>query len=97
MVDVVVNHNAWAGSAASVDYSKFFPFNKESYYHPYHKVDYSNMASVQDGWLGDHNVELVDLATENNAVASGYQSWISSLVSNYSCNSDRIYNAHIIC
>lgn len=83
MVDIVVNHNGWAGDAADVDYSIFNPFNQESYYHPYCTVDYSNITSVRNCWLGDHHVELVDLATEDAAVTLGYQTWIRSLVDNY--------------
>lgn len=84
MVDIVVNHNAWAGDASSVDYSTFYPFDSESDYHTYCTVDYTNTTSIEDCWLGDSSVELPDLKTEASNVASGYQTWISQLVSNYS-------------
>lgn len=85
MVDVVVNHNGWAGSAGSVDYSRFHPFNSQQYYHSYCEVsDYSNQDLVEDCWLGDSTVELVDLKTEDSAVQSGYETWIRQLVANYS-------------
>ena len=84
MVDIVVNHNAWAGDADSVDYSTFNPFNKESYYHSSCPIDYDSTDSVQNCWLGDSTVELPDLKTEDDHVAEGYQTWISQLVSNYS-------------
>lgn len=87
MVDIVVNHNAWAGDADDVDYSYFNPFNTQSDYHSYCTVDYSNDTSIKDCWLGDSNVELVDLKTESDTVASGYQTWISDLVSTYSSKS----------
>lgn len=84
MVDIVVNHNGWNGNASSVDYSQFNPFNDVKYYHPYCTVDYSNETSTEQCWLGDSNVELVDLRTEDAVVAQGYQTWIEQLVANYS-------------
>jgi hypothetical protein len=35
MVDIVVNHFAWAGDGDSVDYSTFDPFNDEKYFHEF--------------------------------------------------------------
>ena len=84
MVDIVVNHNGWAGAASTVDYSSFSPFNAEADYHSYCQIDYSNTTSVQDCWLGDNNVILPDLKTESSTVMDGYQTWIKQLVSNYS-------------
>lgn len=84
MVDVVVNHNGWAGSASSVDYSRFNPFNSQDYYHSYCTVNYNSQDSVEDCWLGDNTVQLVDLNTEDSRVVQGYETWISQLVSNYS-------------
>lgn len=95
----MVNHNGWLGDAASVNYSTFNPFNHASYYHPHCTVDYSNITSVRSCWLGDAHVELVDLATEDDAVALGYQTWIKSLVSNYSSMLPRMNNgspSHIL-
>lgn len=91
MVDIVVNHNAWAGDSASVDYTTFTPFNEQSDYHTPCTIDYTNTTSIQDCWLGDANVELPDLKTESSTVASGYQTWISQLVSDYSSRSSH-YN-----
>lgn len=87
MVDIVVNHNGWNGNETSVDYSVFKPFDDIEYYHSFCNVDYSNNTSIQDCWLGDSNVELVDLRTEDTAVAQEYQTWIQQLVSNYSSKS----------
>ena len=42
MVDVVVNHNGWSGAPSTVDYSVFKPFDRESQYHPYCAIDYSD-------------------------------------------------------
>ena len=85
MVDVVVNHDGWDGSESGVVYSDFYPFNQASYYHPYCAItNYDNQTNVEDCWLGDSNVELVDLKTEDPSVVSMYQTWITQLVSNYS-------------
>jgi hypothetical protein len=85
MVDVVTNHNGWAGSSSTVDYGRFNPFNHESHYHTFCEVnDYSNQTNVEDCWLGDSNVELVDVRTDDPNIASIYQAWISGLISNYS-------------
>lgn len=87
MVDIVVNHNGWNGAPSTVDYSSFKPFNSPDDYHSYCTIDYNNSTSIQDCWLGDTQVPLPDLKTESPTVASGYQSWISQLVSNYSSTS----------
>lgn len=91
MVDIVVNHNGWNGNASSVDYSVFKPFDNVKYYHSYCNVDYSNDTSIRDCWLGDSNVELVDLRTEDTSVAQEYQIWIEQLVSNYS---SKLFNTY---
>jgi alpha-amylase len=51
MLDVVVNHFAWAGNGTTVDYSKFNPFNSEEYFHPYVLLadsDSSNKTIAED-------------------------------------------------
>ncbi|KAL1310491.1 hypothetical protein AAFC00_000779 [Neodothiora populina] len=93
MVDIVVNHNGWAGDSDSVDYSAFNPFNSQDDYHPYCPIDYDNSTSLTQCWMGDSSLELVDLKTESDSVASGYQTWISQLVSEYSIDGLRIDTA----
>jgi alpha-amylase len=89
MVDVVANHNGWPGAPNTVDYSQFHPFNNANHYHSYCPVeDYSNTTQVEDCWLGDSKVELVDLNTQNTDVINGYSKWISQLVANYSSKHD---------
>jgi alpha-amylase len=46
MLDVVVNHFAWAGNGTTVDYSQFNPFNKEEYFHPYVLLADSNSSNI---------------------------------------------------
>lgn len=49
MVDVAPNHFAWSGTAASVDYSEFVPFNSADYFHSFCFIsDYSNQDNVED-------------------------------------------------
>ncbi|KAK3214817.1 hypothetical protein GRF29_19g1338817, partial [Pseudopithomyces chartarum] len=90
MIDVIVNHNGWNGDQASVDYSKFIPFNDKKYYHDFCSIDYNNQTSVEVCWLGDSNVELVDLKTDSQEVVDGYKKWIADLVSKYSLDGLRI-------
>ncbi|KAJ7470351.1 glycoside hydrolase family 13 protein, partial [Mycena latifolia] len=87
MVDVVVN-NVMATSMTP-DYSTYF-FKDESYYHPYCQVDYSNITSEQQCWLGDQSVPLPDVDTENPTVVSEYSQWIADLVETYSIDGLRI-------
>jgi hypothetical protein len=35
MVDVVVNHMGWNGTAADIQYNTLTPFNNSAYFHPY--------------------------------------------------------------
>ncbi|KAJ6606573.1 glycoside hydrolase family 13 protein [Mycena vulgaris] len=86
-VDVVVN-NVMAASM-SPDYSTYL-FKDESFYHPYCQVDFSNITSEQQCWLGDQNVPLPDLDTENPNVVSKYSEWIADLVETYSIDGLRI-------
>jgi alpha-amylase len=87
VLDVVVNHFAWAGNGTTVDYSTFNPFNSEDYFHPFKllsKDDLGNTTAAQVNWLGDDVLSLPDVKTEDPKVAQMYYSWIESLVSNYS-------------
>ena len=90
MVDVVVNHNAWNGPPSSVNYSAFNPFNNPCDYHKFCEVNYADTTSVQNCWLGDTKLPLPDLKTESSTVASGYQTWINQLMTNYSIDGLRL-------
>ncbi|KAI9737441.1 MAG: hypothetical protein M1834_009595 [Cirrosporium novae-zelandiae] len=93
MVDVVVNHFAWPGSESSVDYSDFYPFDSSEYFHSYCEINYDSQTSIEDCWLGDSTVELVDVNTDLTTVQSEYQTWIAELASNYSIDGLRIDTA----
>lgn len=82
----VVNH------VASTDGSSFKPgaehgaFDTAGDYHTYCTIsDYTNQNQVEQCWLGDNNVILPDIDTEDDTVVSYYEAWIKQLVSDYSC------------
>ena len=62
----------------------------QSQYHPYCPIDWGNVTSEQNCWLGDTNVTLPDLNTQNPTVISTYSSWIQDLVSTYNFDGLRI-------
>lgn len=91
MVDVTVNSMAWPGSHLEVDYTTFAsPFNSKSAYHQFCWIDYSNNTSTLECWLGDDNVALVDVATEQSGIRTTYNTWIGNLVSTYNLDGIRI-------
>jgi len=87
MVDIVVNNVM--STSLTPDYSTYM-LKDQSYYHPYCSIDWSNLTSEQQCWLGDTVVPLPDLNTENADVASRYSDWISDLVQTYSVDGLRI-------
>lgn len=96
MADVVPNHMGSYSSRATVDYSLLHPFNNQSYFHPPCPIDYNNLTSAQECWVGSDTVSLPDLRTEDPTVANMWNQWISQLVSNYSIDGLRIDTAYQI-
>ncbi|KAI6806201.1 alpha-amylase, partial [Hortaea werneckii] len=91
MVDVVVNHMACYGEC---DYNTFNPFDNAVYYHDFCPMtDAVDTFTLQHCWLGDDNVALADLRTEDPWVRETFAEWISQLVSNYSIDGLRIDSA----
>lgn len=96
MVDVVINDMAIPikgdmTAETVIDYSKFNPFNDSKYYHPWcNLTSYFDIPVAQKCWLGSSVVALPDLDTESPLVASMINTWITSLVSNYSIDGLRI-------
>ncbi|KAI8992740.1 glycoside hydrolase family 13 protein [Trametes punicea] len=89
MVDVVVNH--MAGTSDPPNFSVFQPFSSQSDFHAECFVsNYDNQTEVEQCWLGDKNVPLVDLDTEDADIVATMNKWISTLVSNYSVDGVRI-------
>ncbi|KAI0640874.1 glycoside hydrolase family 13 protein [Trametes meyenii] len=89
MVDVVVNH--MVGTADPPNFSAFKPFSAQSDFHSECFVsNYDNQTEVEQCWLGDKNVPLVDLNTEDSNVVQTMNTWISKLVTDYSVDGVRI-------
>ncbi|KAJ7168123.1 alpha-amylase [Mycena crocata] len=86
-VDVVVN-NVMATSLTP-DYSTYM-FKDQSLYHSYCPMDFANLTSEQQCWMGDKTVPLPDVDTENPKVVSKYSEWIADLVHTYSIDGLRI-------
>ncbi|KAK0441147.1 glycoside hydrolase family 13 protein [Desarmillaria tabescens] len=99
MVDVVVNHFAGVpfhpeANISSIDdfnLSGLSPFSSPSEFHPFCWIqDYSNQTQTEQCWLGDNNLALIDLDTENPNVVTTMNTWISSLVKDYNIDGIRI-------
>ncbi|KAI0742255.1 glycoside hydrolase family 13 protein [Daedaleopsis nitida] len=89
MVDVVVNH--LASDLDPPDYSQFSPFSTQANFHPECFIsDYNNQTDVEQCWLGDGNLPLADVDTENAGIVTSLNSWIQSLVSEYGVDGIRI-------
>ncbi|EIN07658.1 glycoside hydrolase family 13 protein [Punctularia strigosozonata HHB-11173 SS5] len=88
MVDVVVN-NVMSTTINVTDWSPYL-FKDASYYHPYCPVDFSNLTSEQDCWLGDDKVPLPDVNTADPAVQEAYGDWVQGFVQQYQVDGLRI-------
>ncbi|GFZ44160.1 1,4-alpha-D-glucan glucanohydrolase 1 [Saitozyma sp. JCM 24511] len=94
MVDIVVNNipslsvNASTNATAlTADGSRW---TDPSYFHPFCWIDYNNQTSVEYCWLGDENLALMDVNTENQYVISTLQSWIQNFTTTYQIDGLRI-------
>ncbi|KIK65915.1 glycoside hydrolase family 13 protein [Collybiopsis luxurians FD-317 M1] len=73
------------------DYSLLQPFGGESSFHSQCFIsDYNNQTDVEQCWLGDAGLPLMDLDTENSTVVSTMNSWIKNLVSEYDIDGLRV-------
>ena len=89
MVDVVVNHLVSATNPP--DYSKFAPFSDQSQFHVECFIsNYDNQTEVEQCWLGDAKLPLVDVNTEDEGVVQTMTSWIQTFVSDYGVDGVRI-------
>ncbi|TFK45662.1 glycoside hydrolase family 13 protein [Heliocybe sulcata] len=89
MVDIVVNHFASWGDG-SIPYSELVPFNNSSYFHKKCWINWSNQASVEQCWMGNGQVPLMDLDTENTYVVNTLEAYIADFVKEYSVDGLRI-------
>ncbi|TGJ83299.1 hypothetical protein E0Z10_g5453 [Xylaria hypoxylon] len=90
MVDMVVNHFGANMSPGSVDYSQFNPFNTADKFHPYCPINYSDANSIIKCWLGDTNVPLPDVKTEDSGVRDTFNGWVKDFVSTYGIDGIRM-------
>ncbi|KAL4808944.1 glycoside hydrolase superfamily [Aspergillus unguis] len=95
MLDVVINNMAYplngSNPTTDIDYSAFNPFNEQSFYHPYCRIDdWNDYAQSQYCWTGDTNVALPDLNTEDERVQAILEMWIQQMISTYEIDGLRI-------
>ncbi|PIL23741.1 ATP-binding cassette transporter [Ganoderma sinense ZZ0214-1] len=88
MVDVVVN-NVMGLKTDLSDLSTYM-FTDQSQYHSYCPIQWGNTTSEQNCWLGDLNVTLPDVKTQDPGVVSAYSSWIKALVQEFQIDGLRI-------
>ncbi|KAF5385548.1 hypothetical protein D9757_006764 [Collybiopsis confluens] len=100
MVDVVVNHlvanptNTTNVFPETFDYSQLQPFGGQNSFHTQCFIsDYNNQTDVEQCWLGDAGLPLLDLDTENSTVVSTMYNWVKNLVSEYSIDGLRVDTA----
>ncbi|KAE9387936.1 glycoside hydrolase family 13 protein [Gymnopus androsaceus JB14] len=100
MVDVVVNHvvanptNTTNVSPETFDYSLLQPFGSQSSFHTQCFIsDYNNQTNVEQCWLGDYGLPLLDLDTENSTTVDTMYTWIKDLVQSYGVDGLRIDTA----
>lgn len=93
MVDIVVNNVAVTPAATIGDILAVNPnvlFRNQSEYHPECWIDYSNSSSVDYCWMGDAQLPLPDVNTEDAFVISTLQAWIKDFVQKFSVDGLRI-------
>ncbi len=89
MVDVVVNH--MASPTDPPNYLTYQPFSSPSFFHPECFIsDYNNQTNVEQCWIGDKNLPLADINTEDPTVVDTMNNWIKALVANYTIDGIRI-------
>jgi alpha-amylase len=100
MVDVVVNHlvanptNTSSVWPETFDYSLLEPLGSQGSFHPQCFIsDYNNQTNVEQCWLGDAGLPLLDIDTENSTTVSNIYSWIKNLVSEYDVDGLRVDTA----
>ncbi|KAK4686429.1 hypothetical protein P7C73_g3699, partial [Tremellales sp. Uapishka_1] len=94
MVDIVINNvpslsvNTSTSTAALVaDGSRW---TDPAEFHEFCWIDYENQTSVEYCWLGDNNLPLMDVNTENPTVISTLNTWIGNLTETYAIDGLRV-------
>lgn len=74
------------------DFSTLSPFNSATDFHPECVVinDKGNQTNVEQCWLGDNDLPLADVNTEDPTVVQTLYDWIGALVKEYDADGVRI-------
>jgi len=92
MVDIVVNHVAAPALPPAFDFSGFFnPFADEADFHKQCFVGTSaDQNVVEQCWLGDENLPLPDINTEDPKIVDILCKWVHDIVQDYGIDGLRI-------
>lgn len=91
MMDIIVNHVAATTTPPALTYDQFQPWNAATDFHPFCFIqNYQNQTDVEQCSIGDPNLALVDINTEDSTIVSTYNTWIKNLVSTYNVDGLRL-------
>ncbi|KAF4310779.1 hypothetical protein GTA08_BOTSDO13705 [Botryosphaeria dothidea] len=92
MIDYVANNLAWPGPGSEVVYSNFSaPFNTQSAFHKYCPItDYSNADNYQNCWLGNDQLSLPDINTEDEDIIKYFEDWGTKMINDYQVDGFRV-------
>ncbi|GJE95538.1 glycoside hydrolase family 13 protein [Phanerochaete sordida] len=100
MVDVVINHLAAPTNPPQYTSLYSAPFNTDSSFHnecfinatdyPNPPVYAGNQTRVEQCWLGDNNLPLADINTENQDLVNFWYNWVANMTKTYSIDGLRI-------
>ncbi|KAJ7234017.1 glycoside hydrolase superfamily [Mycena haematopus] len=90
MLDVV-NKTPSAFDLIDIDYPTLLPFGSQSdFHHQCFITDYANQTDVEQCWLGDADLPLPDVDTEDEAVVDTLYQWIHNMVTKFAIDGVRI-------
>ncbi|KAJ6605370.1 alpha-amylase [Mycena vulgaris] len=99
MLDVVINHFAGVPTNTTVsdsnrftfNFSSLLPFATEADFHVQCFInDFHNQTEVEQCWLGDENLPLPDINTEDDAIVEKLLKWVKDTVTEFDLDGVRI-------
>ena len=94
MVDIVVNNVVAIDGKDATDSEKLKAdgvlWTDPADYHPQCWIDYSNQTSVENCWMGDDKLALMDVNTESPKIQTFLNDYIKTFVQEYSIDGLRI-------
>ncbi|KAL0256771.1 hypothetical protein SLS55_009168 [Diplodia seriata] len=92
MIDYVANNLAWPGPGSEVVYSNFSaPFNTKAAFHDFcYITDYSQASNYQNCWLGNDQLSLPDIDTENQDIIDYFEDWGARVIEDYQVDGFRV-------